>query len=68
MQPAPEPESEPELEAEIIIKRIKDLAIKEEVEHIGVSVSFGWETKRNEDEDVQEVFKNAEDFIGTTIG
>ena len=51
------------LEAEQIIKRITDLAAKEKVGSIGVSISFGFETKQEEGDGIQEVFKKAEDHM-----
>ncbi|RNC28479.1 MAG: putative diguanylate cyclase YegE [Candidatus Dichloromethanomonas elyunquensis] len=49
------------LETETIIRRIKVLAAKEKVGAIGISISFGYETKKNAQENVQEIFKNTED-------
>lgn len=51
------------LETEKVIKRIKDLASKEKVGTIDISISFGYETKNNEKEKIQEVFKKAEDYM-----
>ena len=48
-------------ETEQIIKRINDLLLKEKVGSIDISISFGYETKNNEEEKIQEIFKNAED-------
>jgi len=50
-------------ETEKIIKRIQDLASKEKVGFLDISISFGYETKTNEEENIQEVFKNAEDHM-----
>jgi diguanylate cyclase (GGDEF)-like protein/PAS domain S-box-containing protein len=50
-------------EAEQIIKRIKALASKEKVGSIDISVSFGYETKINKEENIQEIFKIAEDHM-----
>ena len=50
-------------EAEQIIKRIKDLALKEKVGSIDISISFGYETKNNEEEKIQDIFKKAEDHM-----
>lgn len=50
-------------EAENIIKRIRHLALKEKVESIDISVSFGYETKNNEEEDIQGIWKKAEDYM-----
>jgi len=49
--------------AEAVIQRIKDLLINEKVGVIDLSVSFGYEIKQLEDENVQETFKNAEDHL-----
>ncbi|MBK5211814.1 MAG: diguanylate cyclase [Coriobacteriia bacterium] len=48
-------------ETERIIKRIKDLSLKEKVGNIEISISFGYATKSNEEENLQEIFKYAED-------
>ena len=48
---------------EQIIKRINNLASKEKVGTIDISISFGYETKNNEEEKIQEVFKKAEDHM-----
>ena len=50
-------------ETEKIIKRIKGLASKEKIGAIDLSISFGYETKHNEKENVQEIFKNAENHM-----
>ena len=49
--------------AEQVIKRIKDLASKEKVGSLDISISFGYGTKTNEEENIQEVSKNAEDHM-----
>lgn len=46
-----------------IVKRVKALALKEKIGSIDISVSFGWETKMNEEEKVEEIFKKAEDHM-----
>ncbi|HZK70875.1 MAG TPA: diguanylate cyclase, partial [Clostridia bacterium] len=51
------------LETEKVIKRIKNLSLKEKVGSIDISISFGYETKNNEEEKIQEVFKKAEDYM-----
>ncbi|SDI56532.1 HD domain-containing phosphohydrolase [Desulfosporosinus hippei] len=51
------------VEIEQIVKRIKNQALSEKVGSIEISISFGWETKLDKDEDIQEVFKKAEDFM-----
>jgi len=50
-------------ETEEIVKRIKAQALKEKVGSIEISISFGWESKNNEEEDIQEVLKKAEDYM-----
>jgi len=50
-------------EATQIIKRIKELSLKEKVGFIDISISFGYETKHNKEENIQEVFKKAEDYM-----
>ena len=50
-------------ETEQIIKRIEALALKEKVSSVGISVSFGYGIKNNENEGIQEIFKKAEDYM-----
>ncbi|MBK5247004.1 MAG: diguanylate cyclase, partial [Peptostreptococcaceae bacterium] len=50
-------------ETERIIKRIKDLSLKEKVGNIDISISFGYATKSNEGENIQEIFKYAENLM-----
>ena len=50
-------------ETEKIIKRIKDLSLKEKVGSIDVSISIGYETKNDKEEKNQEIFKKAEDHM-----
>lgn len=52
-----------EFEAELIVKRIKELALTEKVDSIEISVSIGYDTKRSEEVDVDEVLKKAEDIM-----
>lgn len=56
------PQTDPN-ETEQIVKRIRAHALKEKVGSIGISISFGWESKINEKEDIQEIFKKAEDYM-----
>lgn len=49
--------------AEEIIARIEKLASKEKVGTMELSISFGFETKYDKDEDIQQVFKKAEDYM-----
>ena len=48
-------------EAEKIIERIKNEASAMKTENITVSISFGYETKNDETDNIQEIFKKAED-------
>jgi diguanylate cyclase (GGDEF)-like protein/PAS domain S-box-containing protein/putative nucleotidyltransferase with HDIG domain len=48
-------------EAKQIIKRIKELSVKEKIDSIDISISFGYGTKYNVDENIEEIFKIAED-------
>lgn len=48
---------------EEIITNINKLTQKERIQNIDISISFGYETKTHEDEDIQQVFKKAEDFM-----
>lgn len=50
-------------EAEQIIKRIKTMALKEKVGSVDISISFGYETKNNEEEKIEDVLKKAEDHM-----
>ncbi|QBP39735.1 GGDEF domain-containing protein [Paenisporosarcina antarctica] len=47
-------------EAEIIIKRISELTLLEKVGSNNISISFGYETKYNEEGEIEEVFKKAD--------
>jgi len=51
------------LAAEQIIKRIKELSVNEKVETIDISISFGYETKCNIEQNVQDILKKAEDHM-----
>ncbi len=48
-------------DAEQIIKRIKQMSEKEKVGSLDISISFGFETKHQKEEDIQDVFKKTED-------
>jgi diguanylate cyclase (GGDEF)-like protein/PAS domain S-box-containing protein/putative nucleotidyltransferase with HDIG domain len=50
-----------EAAASQIIKRITDLASREKVDSIEISISFGCDTKYMPDQNIEEIFKNAED-------
>lgn len=56
----------PQIEAEQIeqlITRIKAIAETEKIGSMELSISFGWELKHSEMDDIQEVFKRAENFM-----
>lgn len=48
-------------ETEQIIKRIKDIALKEKIGSFDIDISFGYGTKNNEEEKIEEIFKKADD-------
>lgn len=50
-------------EAEKVINKIKDIASNEKIGSIDISISFGHETKEDENEKIQEIFKSAEDHM-----
>ncbi|SHI22114.1 PAS domain S-box-containing protein/diguanylate cyclase (GGDEF) domain-containing protein [Desulfosporosinus lacus DSM 15449] len=50
-------------QTEQILKRINTLASQERVGSIELSISFGYETKRYEKEDIRELLKKAEDYM-----
>ena len=50
-------------EAEAIIRRIRGHAENESIENISISISFGFETKRDPEEPIHEVLKRAEDYM-----
>ncbi|WP_415524670.1 HD domain-containing phosphohydrolase [Clostridium sp.] len=50
-------------ETEQIVKRIKAIALKQKVNSVNVSISFGYEAKKNKEEKVQDVLKKAEDHM-----
>lgn len=52
-------------ETEKLVNRIKSLCEKEKVASINLSISFGWETKFHEDEDISQILKKAEDYMYT---
>lgn len=51
------------VEAEQIINRINELANKEKVGNLDISISFGYEAKTKKQEDLQEIFKDAENHM-----
>ena len=50
-------------EAEEIVDRIKELYSDVYVNAIRVSISFGWDAKRETDQDILKVLKSAEDYM-----
>lgn len=50
-------------ETEQIVKRIKAIALKQKVNSVNVSISFGYEAKKNKEEKVRDVLKKAEDHM-----
>lgn len=48
------------IEAEQIIKRIKNSALNEKVQSIDISITFGYETKHNENVKIHEIITKAE--------
>ncbi|WP_051280243.1 HD domain-containing phosphohydrolase [Anaerovorax odorimutans] len=50
-------------QAEKIVNRIKNIALDEKIDSIDISVSFGYETKYNEYENIKEIFKNADKYM-----
>ncbi len=52
-----------EIETEEIIKAINDKAQKIKIESIPLSISFGYKTKRNNNDNIQDIFRAAEDLM-----
>jgi len=50
-------------ETERLVQRIKNLAAKEKINDIDLSISFGYETKISKEQDIHDVFKIAEDHM-----
>ncbi|EIM05417.1 diguanylate cyclase/phosphodiesterase [Planococcus antarcticus DSM 14505] len=50
-------------EAEAIIQRMNDLSSQEKAGPSDISISFGYETKQNEEDEIQEVFKQADEYM-----
>jgi len=50
-------------EAEKIIKRIKKASSDIRLQSMELSISFGWETKNSIIQDINEILKNAEDYM-----
>ena len=51
------------LKEEQILWRIKDFSLIKKAELLCVSISFGYETKINDDDQIKDIFKKAEDQI-----
>ena len=49
------------MEAEQLITRINELTLKEKIGSLDISISFGYETKNNVVEKIEDIFKSAED-------
>lgn len=49
--------------AEKVINKIKNIASNEKIGPIDISISLGCETKKYESEEIQEIFKSAEDHM-----
>ena len=56
------PKTMPE-EVKNIVRRIKEVYSNQQVNAVSVSISFGWDTKRKTDEDIQKILKSAEDYM-----
>ena len=52
-----------DIETNQIIQRINELSSKEKVGSIDISISFGYATKRSEEENIQDIYKYAEDLM-----
>jgi diguanylate cyclase (GGDEF)-like protein/PAS domain S-box-containing protein len=50
-------------EGEKIVKNIKDLALKEKVGSVDISISFGYEAKSDKEEKILDILKKAEDHM-----
>ncbi|MDO9579476.1 MAG: diguanylate cyclase [Bacteroidales bacterium] len=50
-------------EAGIMAKRISARISRGKVNSLPLSVSFGWDTKKEPEQDIEAVFKNAEDYL-----
>ena len=51
------------VETDLIIKNITELSLSEKVGSINISISFGFDTKNNMEENTENIFKNAEDHM-----
>lgn len=50
-------------ETERFLNRINAVITQEKINSMSVSVSYGWETKRETEEDLASIFKKAEDYM-----
>lgn len=50
-------------ETDQIIKHIKSEALKQKIGAVDISISFGYETKKNEEEKIEKILKKAEDYM-----
>lgn len=50
-----------EMEAEGVINRINEISATEKIGAINISISFGYRTKNEQEEDIQVIIKNSED-------
>lgn len=50
-------------QAEKLVERIQKLAAAETIGSMELSISFGWEVKTSSEEDMQEIFNRAEDYM-----
>lgn len=48
---------------ELLIGRIEEIAHQEKIGSVELSVSFGWDLKYRSEEDIQDVFKQAENYM-----
>lgn len=55
--------SMPNEHAKLLIDRIQKIASRTQVNGVDISVSFGWEVKTRLDQDIGEVFNDAEDMM-----
>lgn len=51
------------LAAQLIVDRIRDTMSKTVIDKISLSVSFGFDTKKNENEDMEKIFSQAEKYM-----
>lgn len=52
-----------ENQIEALISRIQEAAAQEKIGSVELSVSFGWDIKENNQEDILEIFKKAENYM-----